>query len=142
MHPLSLADSSAVPPDDSNWITWKGQMVSMLELNDIWGHCDGSDPHPDDPCKAKEWMKAEKVEDDFHEYQACTVCPCCASCDGEADVGEPGVHEIRGQQAIIALRRTWYRTSAQKSGDIALHSTMMCSLQIELHQMGRLNCNL
>ena len=52
------------------------------------------------------------------------------------------VHEIRGQQAIIALRRTWYRTSAQKGGDIALHLPMMRSLQIELHQMGRSNCNL
>ena len=91
MHPLSLADSSAVPPDDSNWITWKGQMVSILELNDARGHCDGSVPHPDDPCKAKEWMKAEKVEDDLREYRACTVCPCCASYDGEANVGEPGI---------------------------------------------------
>ena len=43
----------AEPLDDNNWIAWKGQMTPMLELNNVWGHCDGSDPHPNDPCKAQ-----------------------------------------------------------------------------------------
>ena len=41
------------PLDDNNWIAWKGQMTPMLELNDVWGHCDGSDPRPNDPCIRK-----------------------------------------------------------------------------------------
>ena len=37
-------------------------MTPMLELNHVWGHCDGSDPCPiNDPCKAQNWDKAEKV---------------------------------------------------------------------------------
>ena len=114
-------------------------MTPALELNNVWGHCDGSDPHPNDPCKAQNWDKAEKVAKMMisvnikpaqfvHVVQATTVKQMWENL--------VSVHEIRGQQTILALQRTLYRTSAQEGEDIVLHLTLMRSLQTELHQMG------
>ena len=114
-------------------------MTPVLELNDVWGHCDGSDPRPNDPCKAQNWDKVEKVAKTMismnikpaqfvHVAQATTVKQMWENL--------VSVHEIRGQQTILALQCTLYRTSAQEGEDIVLHLTLMRSLQTELHQMG------
>ena len=48
--------------DDNNWIAWKGQIMPMLQLNGMWGHCIGTDLRPvDNPRKAGQWDMAEMV---------------------------------------------------------------------------------
>jgi len=54
---------AAEPLGDSNWVAWKGQIIPMLELNQVWDHCEGdTNPMPEksDP-KYKQWMVAEQV---------------------------------------------------------------------------------
>ena len=29
------------PLNDDNWVSWKGQIWPMLELNKVWTHCEG-----------------------------------------------------------------------------------------------------
>ena len=42
--------------NDNNWVSWKGQIWPMLELNEVWTHCEGLSivPPPNDDCRA-EW---------------------------------------------------------------------------------------
>ena len=59
----ALATWKTVEPlDDNKWIAWKGQIMPMLQLNGVWGHCIGTDLHPvDNPRKAGQWDTAEMV---------------------------------------------------------------------------------
>ena len=90
-------------------------------------------------CKAQNWDKAEKVAKTMisvnikpvqfvHVAQATTVKQMWENLTS--------VHKIQGQQMILALQCTLYCTSVQEGEDIALHLTLMRSLQTELHQMG------
>ena len=126
--------------DNNNWIAWKGQIMPMLQLNGVWGHCIGTDLCPiDNPCKAGQWDMAEMVAKTMisvnirppqfmHIAQAVMV--------QEIWENLTSVHEIRGQQTITAQWHTLYCTTAVEGNDINKHLLRMWSLQTELHQMG------
>ena len=126
--------------DDNNWIAWKGQIMPMLQLNGVWGHCIGTDLHPiDNPRKAGQWDTAEMVAKTMismnirllqfvHITQAVTV--------QEIWENLTSVHEIQGQQTITAQWCTLYHMTAVEGDDINEHLLRMWSLQTELHQMG------
>ena len=135
----ALATWKTVEPlDDNNWIAWKGQIMPMLQLNGVWGHCIGTDLRPvDNPCKAGQWDTAEMVAKTMisvnirppqfvHIAQATTV--------HEIWENLTSVHEIRGQQTITAQWCTLYHTTTDEGEDVDEHLLRLWSLQTELHQ--------
>ena len=42
-HFLSTISSfkTSEPLNNNNWVSWKGQIWPMLELNEVWTHCEG-----------------------------------------------------------------------------------------------------
>ena len=51
------------PLDHTNWVAWKGQMVSMMRHHRVWGHCDGttSPPAMNEPKALEKWDTIKKV---------------------------------------------------------------------------------
>ena len=137
----ALATWKTVEPlDNNNWIAWKGQIMPMLQLNGVWGHCIGTDLCPiDNPHKAGQWDMVEMVAKMMisvniqplqfvHIAQAIMV--------HEIWENLMSVHEIRGQQTITAQWHTLYCTTTVEGNDIDEHLLRLRSLQTELHQMG------
>ena len=128
------------PLNDDNWVSWKGQIWPMLELNEVWTHCEGPSiaPPPDNEHR-KEWDTAEWVAHILisnnlsgpqfvHVTQATTIKQMWENLKS--------VHEHKGKQSITALRRTLYQTWAKDGDNIIAHLTKMCQLQGQLHLMG------
>ena len=46
------------------------------------------------------------------------------------------VHEVKGQQTIIALKCAMFRKAATKDSDIPAHLVKMKCMHVKLHQMG------
>ena len=46
------------------------------------------------------------------------------------------IHEVKGQQTIIALKRAMFRKAATKDSDIPAHLIEMKHMRAKLHQMG------
>jgi len=128
------------PLNDENWVAWKGQISSMLKLNQVWKHCEGPEVALDlDDEWQPIWDTAENVArvlisnnlsapQFVHISQAATVKQMWENLKS--------VHEHRGQQSITALRRTLYQAQAKDGDDIVAHLTKMRSIQAQLHQMG------
>ena len=115
--------------NDNNWVSWKGQIWPMLELNEVWTHCEGPSivPPPDDEHRM-EWDTTEQVAcilisnnllglQFVHVMQAMTIKQMWENLKS--------VHEHKGKQSITALRRTLYQTQAKDGDDIVTHLTTM-----------------
>jgi len=131
----------AEPLNDMNWVAWKGQMTSMLRVNKVWGHCDGTivPPEVNKPRAFNKWATAEEVtkllisgnlkaEQFVHIAQAVMAKQMWDNLTS--------VHEMCGQQSITALRCTLYHTKAVEGDNITAHVNTMRSYQATLHQMG------
>ena len=129
------------PLDDTNWVAWKAQMTSMLHVNKVWGHCDGTiiPPEVNEPPAFNKWDTADEVAkllisgniksaQFMHVVQAITAKQMwdnLTSVDG-----------MHGQQSIMALCCTLYHMKAVKGDDIVVHMNTIHSYQATLHQMG------
>ena len=63
-HFLGAISSFKTPEllNNDNWVSWKGQIWPMLELNEVWTHCEGpSIVLPPDNEHHMEWDTAEWV---------------------------------------------------------------------------------
>ena len=51
------------PLDNTNWVAWKVQMTSMLHVNKVWGHCDGTivPPEVNELHAFNKWDTADEV---------------------------------------------------------------------------------
>ena len=126
---------------DDNWLSWKGRLVSLLELHDVLEYVEGKvqKPDPNKQDEAAVWKKHDQIAKTLlliNIADAQMVHVSEAKSSKEVWDNLTAIHQSRGQQSITAARRTFYGLRAEEGVNIPEHINEMWKQQSRLHQMG------
>src|SRR6267154_2345952 len=126
---------------DDNWLSWKGRLVSLLELHDVLEYVEGKvqKPDPNKQDEAAMWKKHDQIAKTLlliNIADAQMVHVSEAKSSKEVWDNLTTIHQSRGQQSITAARRTFYGLQAEEGVNIPEHINEMRKQQSRLHQMG------
>lgn len=136
----SLASYKTDPLGENNWMAWKIRITTILSLHEVSDHVINNDVASCDPKQATaEWKKKENIaktllQINIGDDQMIHI----AECEMAKQIWDnlKAIHEIKGQQSIIAMKRTLYKTQITKDAEVPAHMTEMKNIRAKLHAMG------
>jgi hypothetical protein len=129
------------PLKEGNWVAWRSRMTTILKFQHAYGHVEGTTPKPTDSEGAEKWCHRDLlaqilITNNISDEQMVHVNQDSISTAAQMWQSLCAVHEVRGQSAITAAKRTFYGTRAADEVNIPEHIAKMCRQQNRLNQMG------
>ena len=126
---------------EGNWIAWRSRMITILQFHHAFGHIEGTVPKPAEPTAKTKWEQRDLlaqilIKNNMSDEQIVHVNQANISTAAQMWNSLKAVHEVRGQSAITAAKRTFYGTQAEDTVNIPVHIADMRRQQNKLHQMG------